>query len=286
MKVCPICRDDLPDKSVLCRCGYDFNAEVIKGSFSIPKNKPWPELLKIKKRVFELYQSKNESYTLTDVANTILHESKATLSQDLKLANSLEKYPELLNCKTKAEAQKQLKLIESNVPRLTTPDIFKKEFDLRDYLKEHWNELLLSNEWKLLGSEYDTNEIGRIDLFAKHLNEDKWLVIELKLSQASDQTIGQLLRYMGWVKEKIAKDKEVLGLIISNDIDLELYYALRLIKNVTIKLYKYENGIIQISDFDLSKFKEERVIKMVANLDLHEQEELLHKLKSKIPVSQ
>ena len=51
------------------------------------------------------------------------------------------------------------------------------------------------------------------------------VVIELKRNQTSDDTVGQLMRYMGWVKRHL-KDEKVKGIIIAGKYDKKLNYAL------------------------------------------------------------
>jgi RecB family endonuclease NucS len=88
------------------------------------------------------------------------------------------------------------------------------------------------------GYEYPC-PIGRIDLLARHRTEPRWLVIELKRGQTSDQTAGQVLRYMGWVQGELAgKGDQVEGLLIAHSIDDGLRFALTAIRNVRLMLYE------------------------------------------------
>jgi RecB family endonuclease NucS len=73
---------------------------------------------------------------------------------------------------------------------------------------------------------------------AKEKSTGNYVVIELKKHQASDKTIGQLARYMGWVKENMAKNGTVKGVIISHISDEKLHYAPQAIPNVELFLYK------------------------------------------------
>jgi hypothetical protein len=125
---------------------------------------------------------------------------------------------------------------------------FGLERHLHEFLRDNWNHLKLGREWLLYkepgddeaGYEYPC-DIGRIDLLAKHKTQPRWLVIELKRNQTSDQTIGQLLRYIGWVKRHLAEeDDEVHGMIICREADLPLHYALSTIPNVELRLYEVE----------------------------------------------
>ncbi|MBI4828942.1 MAG: DUF1016 family protein [Nitrospinae bacterium] len=78
-------------------------------------------------------------------------------------------------------------------------------------------------------------------MLAKHKSKPQWLVIELKRAQTSDQTVGQLLRYVGWVKRRLAeKGDEVHGLIICHEADDSLRYAIEAASNIEIRQYRVE----------------------------------------------
>jgi len=67
--------------------------------------------------------------------------------------------------------------------------------------------------------------VGRSDLICINKNEDL-VVLELKGGMGSDQAIGQVLRYIGYVKENIAKENQkVLGGIVATDYDEHLRLA-------------------------------------------------------------
>lgn len=73
--------------------------------------------------------------------------------------------------------------------------------------------------------------MGIIDLLAVDENGD-FVVIEIK-RQATDKTIGQILRYMGWTEEELCKDgQRVRGLIVAERKDTQLEFALRVIPDV------------------------------------------------------
>ena len=66
----------------------------------------------------------------------------------------------------------------------------------------------------------------------------EFLVIELKKGRASDVVMGQIQRYMGHIKNNLAGDKDVKGLIIALEDDKNLRDALSVAPN--IKFMKYE----------------------------------------------
>ena len=67
--------------------------------------------------------------------------------------------------------------------------------------------------------------VGRSDLICIDPHGDL-VIIELKRNMASDQTIGQVLRYVGWAKENIAVEgQKVHGWIVAGDYDEHLRLA-------------------------------------------------------------
>ena len=86
------------------------------------------------------------------------------------------------------------------------------------------------------GKEFNT-DVGRIDILAVD-KKDGLLVIELKAGKAKDGALGQLLGYMGFISNNIAKGKRVRGYIIANDFDDRLKYAIKGLTNVKLKAYK------------------------------------------------
>jgi restriction system protein len=88
------------------------------------------------------------------------------------------------------------------------------------------------------GQQYDTNEIGRIDILALEPSTNSLVVIELKKGRPSDKVIGQTLRYMGWVKKNLCTiGQAVRGLVICRDHDPKLSYALEMIKDIEVRYY-------------------------------------------------
>jgi hypothetical protein len=122
----------------------------------------------------------------------------------------------------------------SVTPAPMTESVFGLERYLHEFLVDNWDRLDLAKEWALwenedgeTASDYHTDDAGEIDLLAKHRSANKWLVIELKKNQSSDTTVGQLLRYMGWVRLRLAKrEEEVSGLVICSEPDAKMRYVL------------------------------------------------------------
>lgn len=87
------------------------------------------------------------------------------------------------------------------------------------------------------GQQYAT-DIGPIDILAIEKSMKTFVVIELKKGRSSDRVVGQILRYMGWVKKNLCKNGEaVTGLVICRDHDPKLTYALEMTNNIDVRYY-------------------------------------------------
>jgi len=87
------------------------------------------------------------------------------------------------------------------------------------------------------GQQYST-DIGIIDILAKEPATNSFVVIELKKGRPSDQVVGQILRYMGWVKKNLCNTGQtVKGLVICSESDPKLTYALEMTNNVDVRYY-------------------------------------------------
>jgi len=97
---------------------------------------------------------------------------------------------------------------------------------------------LYYDEKGIPGRQYPT-DIGTIDLLC--IDDDKrFVVIEIKKERGSDKTIGQITRYMGWVKKNLANNKEVRGIIIVHEVDERLEYSTSVLSNIKTKYYKID----------------------------------------------
>lgn len=83
-------------------------------------------------------------------------------------------------------------------------------------------------------------EYYRIMLGAKSVYADEcYKNVELKKGRASDNVVGQIQRYMGYVLEELAEDDQtVKGAILALDDDLRIRRALAVATN--IEFYRYQ----------------------------------------------
>jgi hypothetical protein len=125
---------------------------------------------------------------------------------------------------------------------------FGLERQLEEFLLENWDRTPLAKEWSIyrapddpeVGNQFPT-DVGRIDILAVHKKKAAFLVVELKRNQSTDQTVGQALRYVGWVKKHLARDgQSVEALIIAHKADKDAHYALSTLPNVKMMTYEVE----------------------------------------------
>lgn len=130
---------------------------------------------------------------------------------------------------------------------------FALERHLEDFLVENWEqtplnatlEILSESRGELTGEQFPTG-IGRIDLLCRNKDGSGYTIIELKLGQTGDETVGQVQRYMGWVKKNLAKDgQSVKGLIICREADEKLMTALVVVPNVEVFTYEVRFSLSQ-----------------------------------------
>ena len=93
----------------------------------------------------------------------------------------------------------------------------------------------------MVSQQYST-PIGPIDILVHDKKTKQYVVIELKRDQTSDQTVGQLARYMGWLEEHKSKGNPAKGIIIAGKYDKRLYYALKKLKDADVYLYRVDFG--------------------------------------------
>jgi len=123
--------------------------------------------------------------------------------------------------------------------------LFYMEQQLEDFIIRNWEETelgkkydLIYEEGELISQQYRT-DIGIMDILAKDKKDGSYVVIELKRKQTSDETIGQVTRYMGWIKKKLG-DSEVKGIIVAGKFDEKLDYAQEMTPNIEVFLYQVD----------------------------------------------
>jgi hypothetical protein len=114
---------------------------------------------------------------------------------------------------------------------------FSLETELENYIVNNWNKVDFGDKLKLIGRQYST-PVGIIDLLCQEKDDGDYVIIELKKGKESDKVCGQIQRYMGWVKQNLAKEKNVRGIIITGDSDDRLSLAISVNPNISLKYYR------------------------------------------------
>jgi restriction system protein len=105
------------------------------------------------------------------------------------------------------EKSRKVALVEDVVPPSGTFEFeeYLEEFVVFNFKTIFKGELvLLGDDVENNGQQYNTNAIGIIDILARDAKTVDYVVIELKKDKTSDVVVGQVLRYMGWVKKNSA----------------------------------------------------------------------------------
>lgn len=146
---------------------------------------------------------------------------------------------------------KNISFLEQNDESLS---VFYMEKHLEDFIIENWERSefgekydLIKKDGEVISQQYPT-KIGPIDILATDKKTGQYVVIELKRNQTSDDTVGQIARYMGWLEDEVTGGVPTKGIIIAAKYDRRLYYALKIVKNIEVYLYRV--------DFKLTEFKE------------------------------
>lgn len=127
---------------------------------------------------------------------------------------------------------------------------FAYERDLQNYLVKYLGALepglrvYEDPEEGIVGVEFQAGG-RRIDILAIDI-EDRFVVIELKVSKGYDRVVGQLARYMAWVQKNMEAEKPVRGIIVANSISEDLKLAASLIENVMLIEYSMKFEIHRV----------------------------------------
>ncbi len=163
--------------------------------------------------------------------------STGTTADITKYANELEI---LINRKVQGQ-------IISTDTTIEDPSEFALEKHLEDFLVKNWKNTALGKDYQiyeeegeLVGQQYPS-DTGPIDILAISKDRKTLLVVELKKGRVSDNVVGQIQRYMGYVKEELAEDNQnVKGVIIGLEDDLRIKRALSVTKNIEFYRYKVD----------------------------------------------
>ena len=132
-------------------------------------------------------------------------------------------------------------------PDIEDPSAFALEEHLEAFLVKNWEKTPLAKDFAIfeeegeqVGQQYST-DAGIIDILAVSRDKKRILIIELKRGRVSDVVVGQVLRYMGYVREQIAEANQMVeGVIIGLEDDQKLKWAISSVPSISFYRYKID----------------------------------------------
>lgn len=125
-----------------------------------------------------------------------------------------------------------------------TQSVFALEKHLEDFLVTNWKYTEFGKSFEIFktedeqtGQQYPT-DTGPMDILAISKDKKRLLVVELKRNKTSDAVVGQILRYMAYVKEMLCENGQTVeGAIVALEDDKKLRRSLSMLNDV--HFYKY-----------------------------------------------
>jgi endonuclease len=132
---------------------------------------------------------------------------------------------------------------------------FALEQDLQRYLADNLRViepgLTLYQDEGLKGLEYPAGGGRRIDILALD-KAGGFVVLELKVEKGYDRVVGQLLRYMNWVRKELAEPgQRVRGIIVCRAMSEDLRLACASIKDVELFEYQLSVTVTKVPALEL-----------------------------------
>lgn len=202
------------------------------------------------KIISDYYYSKEEPHHRRKVEWFKTSLSRSEMSQSL--INSLNAQNTLIDISKHSDEieaflydnQNKISTSDSSI---IEPSEFVLEKHLEDFLVKNWSKTKLGKEYniyiedgQMVGQQYQS-DTGPIDILAISKNKKTLLVVELKKGRVSDNVVGQIQRYMGFVKDELLeKGQNVKGVIIGFEDDVKLQRALSVTNDIDFYKYKVD----------------------------------------------
>jgi restriction system protein len=114
---------------------------------------------------------------------------------------------------------------------------------LEDLLAQQWDTLPWADQLEYIDRQVNFGKQDRLDILAKDRTNGDYVVIELKRDQGDDEVVGQVSRYMGWIKQRRADHQcvGVRGIIVAHEATPRLRSAV--LPHSNISLYRYQFSV-------------------------------------------
>lgn len=178
------------------------------------------------------------------LSREVMSESLRNSSGGITTVINLSKYGEEIDALLEGKIPTALNSTDSTIE---DHSVFALEKHLEDFLVKNWSTTELSKKYdiyteegEIVGQQYPS-DTGPLDILAVSKDGKELLVVELKRGRASDAVVGQIQRYMGYVKGELAEPGQtVRGLIIALEDDLKIQRALSVNENIDFYTYKIQ----------------------------------------------
>jgi restriction system protein len=180
------------------------------------------------------------------ISRSAMSESLQNSTGSIGTVSDVTKYGQEIEALMSGSGTIMPRIIASD-PDIEDPSAFALEEHLEAFLVKNWDKTPLSKEFAIfeeegeqVGQQYST-DAGIIDILAVSRDKKRILIIELKRGRVSDVVVGQVLRYMGYVREQIAEPNQTVeGVIIGLEDDQKLKWAISSVPSISFYRYKID----------------------------------------------
>jgi restriction system protein len=192
----------------------------------------------------ELAHQRPVTWYPENLARELMSEPLKNSSGGITTVINLTKYSDEIEALLEGKTPVVLSSVDSTIE---DHSVFALEKHLEDFLVKNWSTTVLAKKYdiftedgEVVGQQYPS-DTGPLDILAVSKDGKELLVVELKRGRASDAVVGQIQRYMGYVKGELAEPGQtVKGLIIALEDDLKIQRALSVCTNIDFYTYKIQ----------------------------------------------
>jgi hypothetical protein len=125
---------------------------------------------------------------------------------------------------------------------------YLEEFLLSNWTRVNWGRRLKLDDADGPESGHQrSTPVGRIDFLCVDLDTNALVAVELKRGRPSDQVVGQVARYLGWLREHRAQPGQAVeGVVIAHDISDKLRYAASAVPGVSLLEYRVDFSLARV----------------------------------------